>query len=195
MENLAERVDSLYEEPQDCEFAAYSCPQEDDLQFSEYIDDEEVPIDNSQVSVCESAASMKRQYDGEDVFNVFAKKFKKADVVHCEVFQNLADMIHSSFREGSPDDMYEELAKNIHRLENCFSLKETRVNAGLWSVLKPQTQTEDSKVRGVQNAVIKASCNIAKLLDKAAPALDKQMLDWGCTAIAVLGQANKWLNV
>ena len=195
VENLAERVDSLYEEPQDSEFAAYSCPQEDDLQFSEYIDDEEVPADNSQVSVCESAASMKRQYDGDDVFNVFAKKFKKADVVDCEVNQNLADMINSSFREGIPDDMYAELTKNIHRPENCFALKETRVNAGVWSVLKPQTQTEDSKVRGVQNAVIKASCNIAKLLDKAAPVLDKQMLDWGSTAIAVLGQANKWLNV
>ena len=53
VENLVERVDSLYEELQDCEFAAYSFPQEDDPQFSEYIDDEEVPIDNSQVSVCD----------------------------------------------------------------------------------------------------------------------------------------------
>ena len=94
MENLAESVDSLYEEPQDCEFAAYFCPQEEDLQFSEYIDEEEVPIDNSQVSVCESAPSMKRQYDGDDVFNVLATKFKKADVVDCEVNQNLADMIN-----------------------------------------------------------------------------------------------------
>ena len=85
----------MYEDPQDCEFAAYSFPQEDNPQFSEseYIDDEEVPIDNSQVSVCESAASMKRQYDGDDVFNVFAKKFKKADVVDCEVNQNLADIL------------------------------------------------------------------------------------------------------
>ena len=91
--------------------------------------------------------------------------------------------------------MYAELTKNIHRPENCFALKETRVNAGVWSVVKPQTQTEDSKARVVQNSIIKASCNIAKLLDKAAPVLDKQMLDWGSTAIAVLGQANKWLNV
>ena len=91
--------------------------------------------------------------------------------------------------------MYAELTKNIHRPENCFALKETRVNAGVWSVVKPQTQTQDSKARVVQNSIIKASCNIAKLLDKAAPVLDKQMLDWGSTAIAVLGQANKWLNV
>ena len=75
--------------------------------------------------------------------------------------------------------MYAELTKNIHRLKNCFALKETRVNAGVCSVLKPQAQTENSKVRDVQNAVIKASCNIAKLLDKAAPVSDKQMLDWG----------------
>ena len=156
-----------------------SLPHEDDPQFSEYIDDEEVPIDNSQVSVCESAASMKRQYDGDDVFNVFAKNFKKANVVECEVNQNLADIINSSFREGIPDDMYAELPKNIHRPENCFALKETRVNAGVCSVLKSQTQMEDSKARGVQNVVIKASCNIAKLLDKAAPVIDKQMLDWG----------------
>ena len=68
MENLA---DSICMKNRRTEFAAHSFPQEDDPQFSEYIDDEEVPIDNSQVSVCESAASMKRQYDGDNVFNVF----------------------------------------------------------------------------------------------------------------------------
>ena len=55
----------------------------------------------------------------------FAKKFKKADVVDCEVNQNLADMINSSFWEGIPDDMYAEFTKNIHRPENCFALKKT----------------------------------------------------------------------
>ena len=40
-------------------------------------------------------------------------------------------------------------------------VKETRVNAGVWSVLKPRTQTEDFKIIGIQN-VVKASVNIAK---------------------------------
>ena len=95
-----------------------------------------------------------------------------------------------------PDDVYNELVKGINRPVNCEALKETRVNQGVWTILKPYTQTEDSKLRGVQNAVIKASINVTKMLNAEAKNFhDQKMLDWGTDAIGILGQANKWLNV
>ena len=106
--------------------------------------------------------------------------------------QSFADMIISTFREGMPGEIY-NVIKNINRPENCHALKKTQVNAGVWSVLKPQTQTVDSKMRGIQNAVCKAGSNLAKLLDKGSN-LDKEMKEWGSTALAILGKANIWIN-
>ena len=62
-------------------------------------------------------------------------------------------------------------------------------------MLKPYTQTEDSKLRGVQNAVVKATINVTKMMDAGASTFDQKLMDWGVDAIAILGQANKWLNV
>ena len=50
-------------------------------------------------------------------------------------------------------------------------------------------------MRGIQNFVVKASVNIVKLIDKAAPTFDEATLEWGSNALALLGQANKWLNI
>lgn len=112
-----------------------------------------------------------------------------------EVNEKLADLVNSAFREGMPDDQFNELIKSINRPSNCESLKETRVNSGVWTVLKHTTQTEDSKLRGVQNAVIKASCNFVKFLDKASKLIsDQPLIDIGMDGLGILGQANKWLN-
>ena len=116
--------------------------------------------------------------EDDNVFSTFIKKFKKTDKVDAEVKQSLADMINSTFREGMPDDIYNDVIKNINRPENCHALKETQVNAGVWSVLKPQTQTEGSKMRGIQNAECKVGSNLAKLLDEGSN-LDKEMKEWG----------------
>ena len=62
----------------------------------------------------------------------------------------------------------------------------TQVNAGVWTVLK-------HKMKGIQNTVCKAGSNLAKLLDKGSN-LDKEMKEWGSTALAILGKANIWIN-
>lgn len=83
---------------------------------------------------------------------------------------------------------------------NCENLKETRVNQGVWSVLKSNIQTEDSKLRSIQNAVVKATINLVKIMNAGANTFDPKMLEWGTDAIGVLGQANirtghKWIDL
>ena len=43
----------------------------------------------------------------------------------------------------------------------------------------------------IQNLVVKVSASIVKLLDKGGESLDSQNIDWGTSALALLGQANK----
>ena len=107
----------------------------------------------------------------------------------------VADIVNNAFREGMPHDIYNKLIKGINRPSNCESLKETRVNQGVWTVLKPNIQTEDSKLCGMQNAVVKATANITKMMNVGAKNSDQKVLDWGTDAIGILGQANKWLNI
>ena len=99
-------------------------------------------------------------------------------------------MINATFREGMPDDIYNDVVKTTLRPENCFALMETQVIAGMWAVYKPQTQTEDSKMQGIQNAVCKAGINLAKLIDKGGLLLDDDMKEWSSTALALLSKAN-----
>ena len=148
------------------------------------------------MNVSESNESPKRPADEQDnAFAPYLKKFKKVDSVDKDVALPLADIVNTAFRDGMPDDVYSELTKNINRPGNCVSLKETRVNQGVRSVLKPYTQTEDSKLRGVQNAVVKATINVNKMMDAGASTFYQKLMDWGTDAIAILGQANKWLNI
>lgn len=192
VEQLTQRVDNLYEGEE--QFFDYEYPYSENNNNYEQYDE----LGQDCVSVISSNTD-KRSFDeveddDEDIFTSFIKKFKKADKVDPEVNQKIADMINATFREGMPDDIYNEVIKGINRPENCFALKETRVNAGVWSVLKPQTQTEDSKMRGIQNAICKAGSNFAKLLDKGEQHFDKEMKEWGSTALALLGKANIWIN-
>ena len=92
------------------------------------------------------------------------------------------------------DEKYNDLIKSIDRPANCESLKETRVSAGVWSVLKHSTQTEDSKLRGIQIAIIKATSNLVKILGKGAKYFEEQWVDMSMDIIGILGQANKWIN-
>ena len=101
------------------------------------------------------------------------KKFKKIDSVDKDVALPLADIVNTAFRDGMPDDVYNELTKNINQLGNCVSLKETWVNQGVWCVLKPYTQTEDS----YQNAVVKATVNVTKMMHTGAATFDQKLMD------------------
>ncbi|KAK6186595.1 hypothetical protein SNE40_008608 [Patella caerulea] len=93
------------------------------------------------------------------------------------------------------DERYNEIIKNIRRPSNCESLKETRVNNGVWTTLESFTQTEDSKLRAIQNSVVKASINLTKMLDKGGQDMDSQILEWGMDSLAILGHANRWINL
>ena len=187
VEKLSDRVDTLYDDYEQSDYQydnwyMYEPEGQDEDSFQDQED---------HISISEKRSIHEVEEDN-DVFSTFIKKFKKTDKVDAEVNQSLADMINSTFREGMPDDIY-NVIKNINRPENCHALKVTRVNAGVWSVLKPQKQTEDSKMRGILNAVCKVGSNLAKLLDEGSN-IDKKMKEWGSTALAILGKANIWIN-
>ncbi|XP_060602586.1 uncharacterized protein LOC132755706 [Ruditapes philippinarum] len=195
VESLTSRIDHLYEYQSDDYSHGYF-----DYDGSNYDDNYDNGIDSEGLS--EEQHGSKRPFseveqdeDDDNLFSSFVKKFKRIDTVDNEVDQKLADLINTTFREGMQEDNLSDISKSIFRPSNCEALKETRVNPGVWSVLKPVTQTEDSKLRGIQNLVIKASCNVAKMLDKGASDFDKQMLEWGTSALGLLGQSNKWINI
>lgn len=130
----------------------------------------------------------------ENVFLKFSKTFKKSDITSDPVDTSLAEIVNEAFREGMSDDAFQTVMKDIHRPSNCDSLKETKVNSAVWSVLRQHTQTEDSKLRGIQNCMVKATCNIVKVLQKQASNFDEKSLDMAMNAIGLLGQGNRWLN-
>ena len=191
VERLSHMVDELYSWQNDAncydEPAHYET--EDADSYAQNYDD----FDDSHIELDENAEN-KRPAE-ESIFGSFLKKFKKSESTDTEVQSDLADLVNDAFREGMPDDTYSELIKSIHRPANCENLKETRVNQGVWSVLKSNTQTEDSKLRGIQNAVVKATINLVKIMNAGANTFDPKMLEWGTDAIGVLGQANKWINL
>lgn len=85
------------------------------------------------------------------LFRGLSDKFLLAEKVDSEINDNLALFVNSSFRNGVSDERVSEMMKDIHRPQNCESLIKTRVNAGMWRLLKPQTQTEDAKMQAIQN--------------------------------------------
>lgn len=187
VDSLSGRVDALYEDNDN--YINY------DNEYYDY--DMESHYDEPEL---ESSSSTTRPFeniedDGDNVFSEICKGFSKADQCGKSVNQALADLINTTFKEGLSEDNLNDTMKNIFRPENCESLKETRVNTGVWSVLRPQTQTEDSKMRGIQKCIVKAACNITELLDLSSSDLNRQSLKLGTTSLGLLGQANKWLNV
>jgi hypothetical protein len=84
-------------------------------------------------------------------------------------------MVNCIFREGISDEKYNEFLKEIKRPENCTSL------------------TKDVMVQSQQNTVIKASCNIVKLLNKLETMKEtveigeiQSCIDLGTTALGLL---------
>lgn len=102
--------------------------------------------------------------------------------------------VNNSFRNGIFDERFSEILKDIHSPSNCECLAKTRVNCGVWRLLKPQTQTEDAKLQTVQNLTVKAASNVVKLLDKYGEILDQQSMEWATNSLALLGQANRLIN-
>ena len=138
---------------------------------------------------------LKKQKTSENsVFKNVSQKFQQIEAVDGEVNNDLASFVNSSFRSGISEDKQVELLRDIHRPANCESLVKTRVNHGIWRLLKVQTQTQDSKLKKIQHMVVNAASNVTKLLDKCGDNLDSQDIEWGTNALALMGQANKSIN-
>lgn len=182
VEALSVRVDSISSEMENSENYDYES-------YYDYGDDNgdeeqsQLPIEVDPI-----------EEESENIFQQFSVTFKKSDVTSDPVDAHLASVVNEAFREGMADEMHQDMIKKIHRPSNCESLKETKVNPGVWSVLRQHTQSEDSKLRGIQNCMIKAACNIVKVINKQANKFDQETLQLSMNAIGLLGQGNKWLN-
>lgn len=64
----------------------------------------------------------------------------------------------------------------------------------MWRLLKATTQTDDSKMQSIQNAIIKAATCFSKLWDKNGTLFDSNDRDWVANSLALLGHANKLIN-
>ena len=113
-------------------------------------------------------------------------------------------MINVNFREGISDEKYQDLLKTVLRPENCSSLTRTKVNQLIWNWLSPYTKSYDVSIQQHQNVIIKASINVAKMLDK----LDKmkinkessdsdiqECIDLGLGSIGLMAQNNRLINL
>ncbi|KAH3883377.1 hypothetical protein DPMN_007332 [Dreissena polymorpha] len=64
------------------------------------------------------------------------ERFSNSDPVDKKVNDDLATFVNSSFRNALSDDIMNELLKEVHRPENCDVLVKTRVNQGIWRLLR-----------------------------------------------------------
>ena len=131
----------------------------------------------------------------QSVFKTLKNKFQRVDMVDDVVNEDLADFVNTSFKNGLTDEKKNELLKDIHRPANTEALVRTRVNQGIWRLLKPSTQYEDNNMQQIQDLIVKATANIVKLTHKTAATQDSEDFDRVTDAIALLGQANKQINL
>ena len=154
VEQLSKTVEELYSNSND-----YYDEEYDDY---DNIESEEVNICEN-LDIANTSSNRSCPEDEQKIFSSYAKKFKSSENADEEIDSQLVVLVNNAFCEGMSDEKFQELIKAIDRPANCEALKRTRVNAGVWSVLKHSTQTEDSKLRGIQNAIVKATCNLVKV--------------------------------
>ena len=146
-------------------------------------------------TLCNEDAESSSPKGKTGVFKCLVDKFQQCETVDAEVNCDLAHFVNSSFRNGLPDDKLNDILKDIHRPENCESLVKTRVNQGIWRLLKMNSQADDNKMQAIQELLVKASSCIVKLADIGAEKFDGEDVDWITNAIALLGHVNKMINI
>ena len=67
--------------------------------------------------------------------------------VDAEIDDDLAGFVNNAFPSGIAEDKPTKMIKNVLRPINCDSLVKTRVNQGIWCLLKLRTQTDDVKLQ------------------------------------------------
>jgi hypothetical protein len=165
--------------------------------FNDYNDYEcqEQYDDDACMSEQASILSSTKKTTGGGIFSSLVNKFQQEDAVDSEVNDDLAHFVNMSFRSGLTEDKLSDIVKDIHRPQNCEALVKTRVNQGIWRLLKMHTQADDNRMQVIQDLIIKATSNLVKLIDKNADSLDPCDMDWSSNSIALLGQANKLINI
>ena len=169
----------------------YSSSQCEDIDYDDY--DYGQSGDNP--SVCtDGDDSLNTELLPKSIYKHLSDKFNQTEQVEEGVHPDLAMLVNNSFRNGLSDEKYEEISRQIFRPENCDSLVKTRVNQGIWRLLKSWTQSDDTKLSSLQGVLVKASINIVKLVGKLGIS-ESEHLELGTTAIALLGHANKLINM
>ena len=185
IKKLSDRVDFLYD---DSNYDPYYENYDDEYEGTNCLEHTSPHCDENDSEDCPPSKKTKTTFKG------LSDKFLLAEKVDNEVNEDLAQFVNSSFRSGVSDERVAEITKDVYRPNNCDSLTKTRVNPGIWRLLKPQTQTDDAKMQAIQNLMIKASINFVKLLDKNSEHFDSESIEWGTNALALLGQCNKLVN-
>ncbi|XP_053398287.1 uncharacterized protein LOC123560776 [Mercenaria mercenaria] len=199
---LSERVDTLYQgndsnqdsfdSNQGCYDDSYDYDDEGDENYPPNYSDNDHSVGNDDVQIDPHPVEPPFKKP-KTLFQGLSDKFLLADKVDTNVNEDLADFVNRSFRNGVPEETIQEILKEVHRPQNCEALTKTRVNPGMWRLLKAHTQTEDAKMQLIQNCVVKASINIVKLLHKQGDT-DSQAFELGSNALALLGHSNKLIN-
>ena len=188
-----ERIDKLFQKVESfCSYDEHQLDYDDDG-----YDENEFGEPSETGSLCDVESeppTKKAKIDEGSVFKALYEKFHNSESTDSEVDENLAEIINHAFRSGLSDEKLTELLKDIHRPINCSALVKTRVNQGIWRLLKPTTQTDDAKMQAIQNVMVKSASCVSKLLNKNADSFDSQDMEWGTNALALMGHANKLMN-
>ena len=106
------------------------------------------------------------------------------------------------FRNRLPDKLLKEKLESQARLENCDTVKPTRVNPGIWRKLREPTQKRDFQLFKIQQALVKGIIPIAPLTDLSMTekkGLDQegvqQIKQFGLDALSLLTHVNYELNM
>jgi len=170
----------------------YDYGEDYNVDYEQYEDSE---VQNPEYQDTSSTVSVESEKKGEkSVYRTVADKITRKEIVDNEINDDLAAFVNSSFRDGLAKDKMEEMIGNIYRPQNCDALVKTRVNQGIWSLLRPSTHSDDDRMQTIQENVVKACSNLVKLIDKSSDNFDNQDMEWGMHAIALLGCANKLIN-
>lgn len=201
---LTTRVDNLYDSYDNDAAVEYGeCDEQEDYDYMRPVS---VDCDTPLSSVCEYSEidgdenippqpPTKKQKTGSGIFKGLTEKYHVSEKVSDGVDGDLAEFVNSSFRHGVSDEMLNEVIKDTNRPDNCSALTKTRVNPGIWRLLKTPTQMTDNKMQSIQNLVVKAGILIVNYMDKFSSSDDTgDMIQFGSNTLALLGQANHLIN-
>ena len=191
IESLSKKLDDIYDYEYDDEA-------EGEFEYEDQVpDDDDCSLSGLTQTVNEEPPTKKQKTDHQDgsIFKSLSDKFQSLESTDpATKFEELADFVTTSFRNGITEDKQAELLKNIRRPSNVEGLQKTRVNQGIWRLLKSQTQTDDSKMQTIQNLILKASICQVKLFDKYVEKFEPEDIELLSNSLALLGQSNKLIN-